>query len=46
MSAFIAGRQHVRTFYKETSSLPDTLTQIAALDTLGDLPVMVISADK
>jgi len=42
MSAFIAGRQYVPTFYKQTASLPDTLTQIAALDSLGDLPVMVI----
>jgi len=46
MVAFIAGRRHVKTFFKENESLSDTLTRIASLDGLGNLPVTVISADK
>jgi len=46
MSTFIAGRQHLRTFLEETSSLSDTLAQIASLGSLGRLPVTVICADK
>jgi hypothetical protein len=46
MSAFIAGRQHLRTFYKEPASLSDTLTQITSLDALGNVPDMVIVPRK
>src|SRR5262249_45028886 len=46
MAAFIADRRTVRTFFKENGSVSDTLTQIASLDSLGNLPVTVISSDK
>jgi len=46
MAAYIADRRNVRTFFKENESVPDTLTQIASLDSLRNLPVMVIASDK
>jgi pimeloyl-ACP methyl ester carboxylesterase len=46
MAAFIADRRNVRAFFKENESVADTLSQIASLDSLRNLPVTVISSDK
>jgi len=46
MKVFMTGPQRGRMFLKERASVSDTLTQVGALDSLGNLPVMVISSDR
>ena len=46
MEAFVANPQLIPTSVKESQSLGDSLMQVRALDSLGDMPVTVIASDK
>jgi pimeloyl-ACP methyl ester carboxylesterase len=46
MQAFLRSRERARISIREVDSLPDTIREISALDSVSPMPVTVIAADR